>query len=382
MRSAWLAGALFGCNQLVGIETPEHGDAHSPVDGPVVSDATGDPATGEHADAGSVCGVPRSNSARVVGVRSLGAQSQPPTVLQRNVIASLPLGDRAVWIFSGGFLGVTSADGVNFLSSGAANGTFDDPVHLMELLDTMSVPKLLIPFTAEEVAFNTGDGGDRQIWLLPQSVMTTSGGTNALVFYGKYWVRDLDWTRIAGGIARMSAAALTATRDPQYLFNAPEPLFLQGATVFDDFLYLYACDGPKGCGIARAPLATIDHHDAWTTYSDSDSGAKWIADLVGGSAVLQNVGGALSVSYNAHLGALLAVYSEPFSSRVVLRTAPRPEGPWSAPVLVFDTHAAGDFGAVEHPAFSKNCGQVLLISYSHPTGDFQGSVQLLEATLA
>ncbi len=377
MRLACLACALCACNQLAGIENPEHWDASRVSDGAPASDAP-------HAmsDAGSRCEVAAPKAARVVGVRTLGVQTQPPAVLQRNVTASLALGSRAVWAFGGALLGVTSADGVRFLSSTAAESTLGDPVHLLESLDSLSVPKPLIPLTAEETAFNTGDSGDAQIWILPQSITAASSGTDAIVFYGKYLVRpDLNWTRIAGGIARLRDGAITATRDAQYLFNAPEPLFLLGGIVFDDYLHLYACNGSNGCTVARAPLATIDRHDAWSTFSDSDSGSKWISDLAGGSVVLENVGGAISVSQNAHLGSLLAVYSEPFSSRIVVRTAPRPEGPWTAPELAFDSHESGDFGAVEHAAFSKNCGELLLISYSHPVSAYAGSVQLVEATL-
>ena len=400
--TVWFPGTIFGCNQLVGIGEPvDRPDAMHSADAPHSSDGAPEAdrdvsvppddvsvppddvsASPDDVDAGNACTPSAPRAARVTGVRALGSQTQPPTVTQRNLTTSARLGQDVLWAFGGIFLGVVPPDGNTFQSSNAAKSTLLDPVHLSESLDDMSLPTPLIPLTQEEIDFNKRDGGDSKVVLLPSSVVPMGNGDTAIIFFGKYIARgDLNWTGVSTGIARLPAGATTAARDASSLFSDPEPLYSHAAVSFEGDLYLYACNTGGFCSVARAPVARVSEHDAWRAFSDSESGPTWSADFGAATGVLDNVGGTVSVSYNAHLGSFVAVYGEPLGPRILLRTAPRPEGPWSAPVLVYDAASSGIFGAIEHPAFSKKCGQTLLVSYSHLVRDFVGTVELVEVTL-
>ncbi|MFN3340448.1 MAG: DUF4185 domain-containing protein, partial [Dietzia sp.] len=57
----------------------------------------------------------------------------------------------------------------------------------------------------------------------------------------------------------------------------------------------------------------------------------------------------LSVMWNDYLGKYTAMYSQGYNS-VVLRTADRPEGPWTGPTVLVDySILPGVYGAFMHP---------------------------------
>ena len=105
--------------------------------------------------------------------------------------------------------------------------------------------------------------------------------------------------------------------------------------------------------------------------------------------VLRNVGPALSLSYNPHLGRYLVVHSRFGTDDVVLRTAARPEGPWpgtglTVPARDGEIVAAGEgtnYLAQEHSALRSEDGTQIVISYSRPLGAFRGEVRLARITL-
>lgn len=91
-----------------------------------------------------------------------------------------------------------------------------------------------------------------------------------------------------------------------------------------------------------------------------------------------------SVSWNAYLQQYVAVYSQPFSQNVVLRTAPNPEGPWSGEVTAFValTPANGNtYDAHAHSEYDANGGQTIYMSYSRSTGTFSSEVRLVAVQL-
>jgi hypothetical protein len=76
---------------------------------------------------------------------------------------------------------------------------------------------------------------------------------------------------------------------------------------------------------------------------------------------------------------LLAVYSGIFSNDVWWRSAPRPEGPWSAAQRLFSAIAPpadNDYAAKEHPELAADGGRSLVVSYARPLGGFDGEVRL------
>jgi hypothetical protein len=131
---------------------------------------------------------------------------------------------------------------------------------------------------------------------------------------------------------------------------------------------------------ARAPLALARARAAWTVWD----GAAWSQDLTAGVPVLHGAPGDLSVSWNAHLGAYLAVHSVIFADDVVFHTAPRPEGPWTgARHLFVGAHVDGtnDYAGKEHPELATDGGRGLVVTYAHPEGGFDEDVRVATPTL-
>ena len=93
---------------------------------------------------------------------------------------------------------------------------------------------------------------------------------------------------------------------------------------------------------------------------------RFAKELFHGSSIM-------SVAWNDYLQRFIAVYSEPLSNRVKLRTAPRLTGPWSYEERLFTAQApAGDgsiYDATLHPEYSEQSGKVLYISHSRLTGE-------------
>jgi hypothetical protein len=132
--------------------------------------------------------------------------------------------------------------------------------------------------------------------------------------------------------------------------------------------------------VARAPAAQATDRATWRVWD----GAGWSPDLMAGQPVLHGAPGEMSVSWNDHLGAFLAVHSVILSDEVVFQTAPHPEGPWSAPRRLFVGQkgpGGNNYAAREHPEVSEDGGRALVVSYAHPLGGLAGDVRLAAPTL-
>jgi hypothetical protein len=78
----------------------------------------------------------------------------------------------------------------------------------------------------------------------------------------------------------------------------------------------------------------------------------------------------LSVSWNAHLGAYLAVHSLDLTGKVVGRTAPKPWGPWGEPVTLWKVEKPHPFpylqliyAGKEHPELAGDGGRRIYLTY-------------------
>ena len=91
------------------------------------------------------------------------------------------------------------------------------------------------------------------------------------------------------------------------------------------------------------------------------------------------------MSWNPWLGKYLAVYTLGLTNRVMMRTAFRPEGPWSEPVEAFvgaPTEGAFNYAAFEHPELAREDGRVVTITYFHPLGGFRGEFRIVRVRFA
>jgi Domain of unknown function (DUF4185) len=316
----------------------------------------------------------------------LGPLSMPAVVTARDGGASVLVGDRLLWMFGDTLMTVTDADGFNYRSATAGWSSVASPLALDETVDTMGAPFQFLPYTADEAAYNSAHGPMERYALWPGSAVVAPGGNEAWVFYQRLLVHpgDLNYQPLDVGLARLTTGSTIASRDPAPLFSAPTPAYALAALAAGGFVYLYATAPVSGqldstCTVIRAPLASAPDPTAWTAWD----GAGWNADLTRAATVLHGPPGDLSVSFNAHLDAYLAVYSGIFSNDVWMRTAPRPEGPWSDARKLFTALPGSDtdYAGKEHPELAQHGGAEIVVSTARPTGKFQGEVRLAQVPL-
>jgi transcriptional regulator with XRE-family HTH domain len=325
-------------------------------------------------------------SIEVVSVREIGALKQPPAVIARYGGASTLIGDQVLWIFKGSSLRITAEDGATLRSSMIARGTRGNILDIVDLIDSNGAPHEFLPFTPEEQEYNAATGRTYYVLSLQPGSIVKATPESALVFYMQVRAPDLkSITREGVGLAHVTLGNMTVQRDPKLLFVAPDPLFHVGAVVedtgSDTLLYIYEC-GDDGCRVARAPLAQAGERSEYEAYGHG----QWLTNVRDAQPILCCPAGDpfepdLSVSWNPYLERFLAVYSERVTHRVVIRTALRPEGPWSEASEAFPDTAIRGSGAKEHPELATDGGRKIVLSYSHSLEGMEAELRLVEVTL-
>lgn len=311
----------------------------------------------------------------------LGPLSKPAVVTARDGGAAARIGSRILWTFGDTLMTAKGDDGFNYRS---ATGAWGAPGELLleEPLDGAGAPFQLLPYTSEEAAYNRANGPTERYALWPGSVVAAPDDTGAWIIYQRLKIHPgtLNYEYLDVGLARLALGSTTAVRDPGPLFSAPTAAYALGATVDSGNLYLYTCSPVPAaldslCSVIRAGIAEAPTPGAWQAWD----GSSWTSDLGQAATVLHGGPGDLSVSFNQARGEFIAVYSGVFSNDVWWRTAPRPEGPWSAPRRLFTAlapSAGNDYAAKEHPEMSTDAGRTLVVSYARMTDTFAGEVRL------
>jgi hypothetical protein len=118
-------------------------------------------------------------------------------------------------------------------------------------------------------------------------------------------------------------------------------------------------------------VARVPHGDEWkpeSWYFHRGGAEAWSPDPKAAEPIFDDAPGDLSVSWNQHLHRFVAIHSRCFSREVVMRVSHRPEGPWSAPTVLFTVPppAAGDkgfvYGGKEQIGLSEEGGRVVFVS--------------------
>jgi hypothetical protein len=128
------------------------------------------------------------------------------------------------------------------------------------------------------------------------------------------------------------------------------------------------------------PAAQALERNAWTFWN----GDSWSESMSDRAAVFTGAP-TLTVEHDAYLGAYTALYAEPMSNHVVLRTAPAITGPWSDPKPLFDADKpnGGAYDAASHAEFEEQNGKVLYVTFSRSNdkGLFGSEFALVRVTL-
>ena len=337
--------------------------------------------------------------------QDLGALRQSPVVRGRDGGPSFRFQGRSVWLFGDTTLQRANADGQTWLNdswsfteqSSAAAG-----ITLTDRLDAAGGLTEFFPLTPDERAFNVAHRGDPcaeapcgarwAFW--PGAAVVDPATGRALIFYGKIRAAPGDfnfravgyslatWDAFDGAPGRPTVSP--GSPEPTLLFGEGDPGFGAAAVLTDGFLFAYGCNQQglsKPCRLARVPPSQALNRAAWRFWS----GAGWTAALAD-AATLFDGNDILSVSWAPSLGLFLAVYSEPLGRNVVLRTAARPEGPWSSTLKLFEAQGPVDgngwvYDAQAHAEFAEDGGRVQYVTYSRSTGFFQGEFRLVRVAL-
>jgi hypothetical protein len=248
----------------------------------------------------------------------------------------------------------------------------------------------LLSLNDDEKAYNEEHRTiDQTEWYLtPGPVIADPDRGRALIVYGKFLEvpdgRDKRagfslavWEHPDSAVVRPIVSP--ESEEPTLLFREVDPHLDAGALVDGGFLYIYAADYVS-CAVARASMGDVFDPDAWRFYAGD---GEWTMDATRAVGVLPGAIPIVSVHRNEHLKKYLAVYGLPGRPRIHVRTADRPEGPWSPPRQIFEGppgHYGGDGGLIARPEFSREGGRIEYMTYCRPIGGFEGELRLIEVT--
>jgi hypothetical protein len=171
----------------------------------------------------------------------------------------------------------------------------------------------------------------------------------------------IDYSPIPASTATMDfGAASVVTGDHAYVYGNRHRLPRHAETI-----------------VARAPKESIGDFTLWRFWNGRD----WVKEVGEAGRIFDAQATEMSVSYLASTRAFVAVTSGGFlSPNLLVSEAPRPEGPWSAPVTVFTCPEVGwkkdyfCYAGKAHPELDPT-GHSLVISYACNSFSFADAVQ-------
>jgi hypothetical protein len=346
----------------------------------------------------------------VAAVEAVGAFTTSAAAYDRDGGSSAAIGSSIVWIFGD----TITPSGLR--SATAAWSAPESPLRLREATDARGAPFQFFPFTAEEAAFNEahaappaccadqsgcdpgapychcGAGTDcaRRVALWPGDPVAT-GPREGIAYFEKLviGVAPYDFRHVGDGLVRFAEGDAVARRTsilgeaPALLFSAPEPNFLHavpGRGAARSLLYVYGTIEHGDCTsdvvvsrVARDRAGERAAYEFWTSRA-------WSAALGEARPILKDIAGQLgSVMWDDYLGRYLSAFSDACTGgdELHVRSAPRPQGPWSEPAVV-DLAPLGatpaSYAGTLHPALGA--GRTVYFSYYQPAPDFLGVVHL------
>jgi hypothetical protein len=166
-----------------------------------------------------------------------------------------------------------------------------------------------------------------------------------------------------------------STEEPTLLFGANEPPWGSAAIAVGPWLYAYACEPAPPfdtpCKLARVTLERALDRSAWLFYARG----SWSPDWHAATPVLDGNVSQMSVEWNNYLGKYVAISTRFFSTLTDVRTADRPEGPWSKLALL-ESRSVGPlncFGVTSHPELAKGGGRTSILSCTCDGGLINGN---------
>lgn len=358
---------------------------------------------------------PAAPAAVVVdSVRFIDTIETHPLVTMTDCGYSARIGDKSVWVFGDSFVTLPNEDN-QYVLCNSWSYTYDIDAAdglagFSGRVDAVGAPTPLIPLTSEEKAYNELHAGENCVeepcgamWAIwPGAIIANPEGPEAYVFYHKIHVLPgfMNFSHVGHSVAVWDNFAKSAERPhfnlfedlPTLLFSSDDQQIREGfgsaAILVEDHFYIYGCEfidaiWESPCRLARVPFDRILDPPAWAYYTFH---GDWSAELEQ-SALLFGGSNMMTVFHIERIGVFAAVYSKPLTNDVMLRTAPRPWGPWSEEIHLFSTELpqrdpSWVYDAMAHPEFSTNEGMTLYITYSRALGESLSEMRLVEVNLA
>jgi len=348
-----------------------------------------------------------SSSVDIASIRDLGPLKFHKSIRGRDGGFSAHFKSCAVIVFGDTALNAPGDDGMNWLSNSFfRTRDFDSRDNLSDLTDPLNsdgVAKHFMPFTEKESAYNashfqpdiTGDKRSRYA-LWPGPILVGPKGDKAMVFYSKLIAGSkgpFDFKLLGMSLAVLESPDISPirpevrpkTEDPTILFPEGDVKIGHGAMVVGEWIYAYGSETQKDvngvswpCIIGRVKYDRALERDAWRFYAGDGRWSKDFNDAV----TIMDTASALSVRWNEYLGKYIAVYSSQFINKITIRTAVKPEGPWSSPMVAVDclaptTKQAWSYCGMAHQAFTQEKGRIEYFTYCREIDILKGEVRLV-----
>lgn len=274
----------------------------------------------------------------------------------------------------GGITGIVTNSGLLLESEAAGGG---DPLRgaFSVLKDGTGGPRELVPRLAAE------RDGNIRVWCLQGIDIPSS----LHLFYQLVRILPEDcglpvcFEVLGSGLARCDREFLSCARIPAptgdpggVIFGPRDPQFAASIARAGAWLYLYGVrkgnSFSQQCCLSRAPAESLGEITAWTYWD----GSGWSPLVAGAATLFEGPPNELSVSYNAYLDRWLAIHSMAMTGRIVARTAPAPEGPWSAATLLAEVLPCPGrdlpypflvYAAKEHPELARAGGREIALTF-------------------
>lgn len=347
----------------------------------------------------TACG-PGSLGARAT---ELGVLPQSAKIQGRDGGPSGVVWGHSIWTFGDTVLNQNDQEGSNWHHNSfsmtddrlASDGITD----FSERLDPAGVPRYFIAPTPDESTFNADHRGDpckvtpcgARFAAWPGPPVWDAANNRAVVFYGLIYAEpgDFNFRGVGQSVAlwrNFSAeperpVVTPAAEHPTLLFDKDEPPWGTAALIDSGQLFAFGCDsGHDGlsppCYLARVDPGRVTERSAWQFWNGSDFAADGRKSLFTGAP-------SMTVARNSHLGLWTAIYCEPLSNRVVLRTAAALTGPWSDAKLLFEAQKdpPGAYDANWHPEFDRDNLLYVTFSRSNHIGWFGSEFALVKVEL-
>ncbi len=180
---------------------------------------------------------------------------------------------------------------------------------------------------------------------------------------------------------------LTAPDGTREFWKGDQPTYGVFVELARDYIYLWG-SLMTGMYLARTrpesieDLASYEYLAAAPTLDKPDVEPRWSKTFEPSAVLFDSVPNEMSAAYNRHLKRYVAFHSLHRESKIVMRTAPKITGPWSAPTLVFQPERIKDtdliYAAKEHPELAREDGRLLYVTFVNSSTYIP---QLIEVTL-